>query len=174
MVRCGYSGNGAAAVPIPHFERLMLPVLRLAGDGREHSLEEAHDHLAASFRLTSAERNLSVGWRQSRFGNRLGWAVSFLQQAGLLSRSRRRHFEITDRGRQLLADPPVRIDTRFLESYPEFVEFWKELGREHARVKERAAEAGRGDDLITARVKAMIKEHVERSVREARRKPPKT
>jgi len=102
----------------------MLPLLRMAADGREHSLAEARDVLAADFKLSDAElQELLPSGRQPKFANRVAWAKSYLQQAGLLQTPRRAHFQITDRGRAGLKAPPPRIDIKFLEQYPEFVDF---------------------------------------------------
>jgi restriction system protein len=60
---------------------------------------------------------------QSKFSNRVAWAKSYLQQAGLLLSPKRGHFQLTDRGAHVLEAPPTRIDIKFLEQYPEFVEF---------------------------------------------------
>ena len=111
-------------MPIPEFQTFLLPVLQLAADGAEHSLEEARNVLAESFGLTAEERaELLPTGRQRRFDNRVSWAKVYLQQAGLLSSQRRAHFEITDRGRQLLSERPERIDVARLREYPEFQEF---------------------------------------------------
>jgi restriction system protein len=109
---------------VPDFQSLMLPLLRVAADGMEHSLIEARETLAAEFHLTNDDRNeLLPSGGQSKFANRVAWAKSYLQQAGLLASPRRGHLQITDRGRAVLKDPPPRIDIRFLEHYPEFVAF---------------------------------------------------
>lgn len=51
----------------------MLPLVRLAGDGAEHSLADAIDELAGEFQLSDAERaELLPSGRQSRFNNRVG------------------------------------------------------------------------------------------------------
>jgi restriction system protein len=102
----------------------MLPMLRIAGDGQEHSLSEARTRLASEFKLTQAEQEeLLPSGRQSRFANRVAWAKVYLEQAGLLLSPRRGHFLITDRGSDVLKKPPARIDIRFLDQYPEFVDF---------------------------------------------------
>lgn len=107
----------------------MLPLLRVAADGKEHSLAEARDLLATEFKLTTAEQDeLLPSGRQSRFGNRVAWAKSYLQQAELLRSPRRGHFQVSDRGRDLLKTPPARIDIKFLERYPEFAEFRSKKG----------------------------------------------
>ncbi len=38
---------------VPDFQALMLPLLQVAADGKEHSLAEARDKLAAKFKLTA-------------------------------------------------------------------------------------------------------------------------
>ena len=102
----------------------MLPVLRLAGDGQEHSLEEARESLAQTFGLTPAERaEVLPSGRQRRFDNRVAWAKSFLQQARLITSPRRAHFLITDRGRALLAENLKRVDIPVLSRFEEFREF---------------------------------------------------
>ena len=109
---------------VPDFQSLMLPLLRVAGDGNEHSLAEARDALATEFKLTTTEQDeLLPSGRQSRFGNRVAWAKSYLQQACLVHSPRRGHFQVSDRGRDVLKSPPSRIDIKFLERYPEFAEF---------------------------------------------------
>jgi restriction system protein len=102
----------------------MLPLLRIAEDGKEHALTEARGLLATEFSLSPAEmKELLPSGRQSRFANRVAWAKVYLEQGGLLLSPRRGHFAISDRGRELLKAPPGRIDIKFLEQYPEFLEF---------------------------------------------------
>lgn len=111
-------------MPIPDYQTLMLPVMRLASDGKEHKFAQAIELLAEEFGLTDDERNeLLPSGTQGLFGNRVGWARSYLKQAGLLNAPRRGFFTISDRGRILLAKNPDRIDTSVLEQYPEFIEF---------------------------------------------------
>lgn len=111
-------------MPIPDFQSLMLPLLALAEDGQEHSLEEARGALARQFGLTPEERNeLLPSGRQRRFDNRVAWAKSFLDEARLLDTPRRAHFCITERGKQLLGENPKRIDIPLLKRYEEFKQF---------------------------------------------------
>lgn len=109
---------------VPDFQSLMLPLLRIGRDGKEHSLAEARALIGSEFKLTQAEQDeLLPSGRQSRFANRVAWAKVYLEQGGLLLSPRRGHFLISDRGREVLKAPPVRIDIKFLEQYPEFIEF---------------------------------------------------
>jgi len=109
---------------VPDFQSLMLPMMRFASDGREHSLGEAREILSNQFKLSDADlEEMLASGRQSKFSNRVAWAKSYLQQAGLLVSSRRGHFQISERGKEVLKAPPSRIDIKFLEQYPEFVAF---------------------------------------------------
>lgn len=114
---------------VPDFQSLMLPLLRFAGDGREHSLAEARDALADVFRLTVDERaEMLPSGRQGRFDNRVAWARKYLEAARVLESPRRAHFRITERGRSLLATNPSRVDIRLLDQYPEFLAFRRPSG----------------------------------------------
>ena len=109
---------------VPDFQSLMLPLLKMAADRQPHSLAEARETLALAFKLSDEDRaELLPSGRQPKFANRVAWGKSYLQQAGLLLSPKRGHFQITERGVAALKTPPARIDIKFLEQYPEFVEF---------------------------------------------------
>lgn len=119
---------------IPDYQTLMLPVLRLASDGNEHKFSKAVEELADEFNLSTEERNeLLPSGSQAVFNNRVGWARSYLKQAGLLASPKRGFFTITQQGAELLATNPSRIDAPTLEQFPEFIEF-------KSRKKERGEE----------------------------------
>lgn len=46
-----------------------------------------------------------------------------MKKAGLLEDPKRGYFQITDRGREILEDNPLRIDMKFLRQFPEYIEF---------------------------------------------------
>jgi restriction system protein len=143
-------------LPVPDFQSCMLPLLELASDGREHTLEEARESLAERFGLSEAERaELLPSGRQPKFSNRVAWAKVYLQQAGLLSSRRRAHFEITARGRELLAEKPERVDMRVLDRFEEFREF-----RSRAR---RAGEEQEASSLAVGAVEETPEEALERA-----------
>ncbi|HTN64780.1 MAG TPA: restriction endonuclease [Burkholderiaceae bacterium] len=109
---------------IPDYQTCMLPFLRFLGDGKEHSLREAEDALAASFNLSASERaELLPSGQQAIFRNRIGWARTYLKKAGLLDSPKRAIFNITERGREVLVRNPSRIDVKYLEQWPEFITF---------------------------------------------------
>jgi restriction system protein len=109
---------------IPDYQTLMLPLLRLASDRKEHQLRAAIETLADEFALTYEERSeLLPSGGQAIFANRVGWARTYLKQAGLLDTPRRGLFRITPHGLELLQEKPIRLDVKLLERFPEFLEF---------------------------------------------------
>jgi restriction system protein len=67
-------------MPIPDFQSVMLPLVKILGDGQERTMREVTDQLAESFHLTDQEREeLLPSGQQSLFNNRVGWAKSHLK-----------------------------------------------------------------------------------------------
>ncbi|MGA2192269.1 MAG: restriction endonuclease [Nitrospirota bacterium] len=111
-------------MPIPDYQSLMLPLLKLAGDKKEHSFNDAVDTFATQFKLTEEERKtLLPSGRYPTFDSRVGWAKTYLTKAKLLEITRKGYFQITDRGIDALKKKPVKIDVQFLKQYKEFLEF---------------------------------------------------
>lgn len=109
---------------IPDFQSIMLPLLRLAADGKEHSSQDAVEYLADEFGLGEEERQeLLPSGKQARFDNRVAWARSYFKQAKLVENTRRGFFRITSRGLELLNSSPDQINKKTLEQYPEFIAF---------------------------------------------------
>lgn len=101
----------------------MLPALKLSATG-EIKLKQALEILSGQFNLNQDEReHLLPSGNMTTMRNRVAWAVSYLFQAKLIQRPQRGFFTITERGRQVLSQPPPKIDIKFLEQYPEFLEF---------------------------------------------------
>jgi restriction system protein len=109
---------------IPDYQTCMLDLLRLASDGAEHTLKDAVPALADIFDLTDAERTeLLPSGQQAILNNRVAWAKTYLNKAGLLEAPRRGVFTITSRGKSVLAQNPPKIDLKLLERFPEFLAF---------------------------------------------------
>ncbi|HIK22401.1 MAG TPA: restriction endonuclease [Thermosynechococcus sp. M3746_W2019_013] len=111
-------------MPIPTYQALMLPLLRYLADGEQQRLRDLIDHLAQEFSLTVEERRqLLPSGQQPIFDNRVGWARTYLKKAGLLESPRRGWVQITERGREVLAQNLDRIDIDFLKQFEEFRAF---------------------------------------------------
>ena len=111
-------------MPIPDYQSLMLPILKLSGDSQERSLAESRDDLAEILGITDVERKeLLPSGTQPIFNNRVAWACIYLYKAGLLERPKRGWYKITDRGLDVLKESPSKVDVKFLNQFQEFVKF---------------------------------------------------
>lgn len=120
---------------IPDYQSLMLPILNLAADEKEHSLQEATQTLAKQFDLTEIElAELLPSGRKTRFYDRVGWAVTYLRKAGLLTASGRGRFQISQRGLDVLKQFPKQINVEFLNQFDEFVEFRERRDKDNEKV----------------------------------------
>ncbi|MEZ5313293.1 MAG: restriction endonuclease [Thermoanaerobaculia bacterium] len=109
---------------IPDFQSMMLPLLRLLGDGEAHQNQATTDELAGLFGLSEEERlRLLPSGKQTVFSNRVAWAKSHFKRAGLIESVGRGVYRITDGGREVLASDPARIDLKFLDQFPGHREF---------------------------------------------------
>src|SRR5688572_29671783 len=137
---------------VPDFQRLMLPLMTLAKDGHEHTLAAAVESLAQEFRLSEDDRKEVLKSGQTRLYNRVGWATTYLKKAGLLEAIRPGCFQLTSRGRDVLASNPPAIDVAFLErQIPEISEFRKTRSQGDAAGEDPPAIFNASDGTWTSR-----------------------
>ena len=111
-------------MPVPDFQSMMLPALRVLGSQSPRTTVEVRQALAADFNLSESDlAELLPSGRQTTFANRVAWAYSYLKQASLIDSPKRGVYAITDRGREVLSEQPHRIDISFLSRFPEFQAF---------------------------------------------------
>jgi len=109
---------------VPDFQSFFKPLLDIASDGKEHSMREAREKIAAVFNLGQEELSeLLPSGTQTKFDNRVAWAKSYFVQAKVLESPRRAYLKITERGKHLHLQGHEKIDVKVLNQYPEFVEF---------------------------------------------------
>jgi restriction endonuclease Mrr len=74
------------SMSIPDFQSIMLPLLELANDGKEHKLSETVEPLANYFNLTESERRELLPSGKANRGDLIATFV------GLISTSRKRYY----------------------------------------------------------------------------------
>jgi restriction system protein len=93
-------------MPIPMYDELQLPALRLLKEGKILQLREFEEPLAKEFNLTEDELNEMYDTKNAKiFYDRVSWALSYLNMSGLVRRPRRAHYEITELGKDILNNP---------------------------------------------------------------------
>lgn len=142
---------------IPDFQSTFLPLLKACADGQEHTKQELIPLLAKQFGLTDAELEIKLpSGKQGMFDNRVGWAKSYLKQAGLLENPRRGVFKITVRGIQVLNEHPQSLNVKYLKRFPEFVAFNSGKPKDESKLVESAsANSETPDELIAGGYKQL-------------------
>ena len=111
---------------IPDSQSIMLPLLRLLSDGKEHSSQECIRTLADYYNLTEEEtREPLPSGKGILFNNRVAWGLAHMFKAGVLQRPKRAHYQLTVRGREVLASNPDKINLKYLDQFPEHIAFCK-------------------------------------------------
>lgn len=109
---------------IPDFQSVMRPVLLAVSDGAARSLGDVREAVKDHFGLSEQERKeLLPSGNQTVINNRVGWARTYLNKAGLLTIPERGMVQITERGQNALQQGPDRISVAWLKQFPEFHDF---------------------------------------------------
>ena len=70
---------------VPDFQTLMLPLLKLVSDDRQHALAEVVEQMTKDFQLSDDDQAGLLPSGQTRLYNRIGWATTFLKKAACSS-----------------------------------------------------------------------------------------
>jgi restriction system protein len=125
-------------MPIPKYDEIMLPLLKVLSDGQSHTKRELTEKMADHFGLTADEREQMLpSTRATYIKHRTGWAAFGLRKAGLATNPVEGTLVITDEGRKFLATNPSGRLTRPVlmqfEPYRQFVAELKERGTAAAK-----------------------------------------
>jgi restriction system protein len=108
-------------MPIPDYQTLMLPVLKAAADGKEHKMKDIINQLSDVYKLTDEERKqLLPSEGAFIFDNRVHWARFYLKKAGYVNSLKRGTITISEKGLNLLSNPPENINLNYLKQYSDF------------------------------------------------------
>lgn len=111
-------------LPIPDYQTLMLPVLKIAAEG-ETRVPDAAEKIADELNLSMVEREeMLPSGKQRLLHNRIHWAKFYMNKAGLIDIPSRGRFSASAAGRNLLAQNPSGINVEALRNFPAFVEFY--------------------------------------------------
>lgn len=131
-------------MPVPDFQTVMQPLLALLNSTDSKSTAEIRSTLAKTFELSQDEQQeLLPSGTQAVWANRVAWALTHLSQAKLVDRPQRAHYRLSERGAQVLAAHPERVDMPVLLDFPEYRAF---------RERKKAPATVRTQDLDLAEV----------------------
>ena len=91
---------------IPKHEDIRLPALELLTENDALKLKEFEQPLVNKMGLSQEEAELIYESGNGRvFYDRISWALSYMNMAGLVQKPKRGTYEITDKGREFLTNP---------------------------------------------------------------------
>jgi restriction system protein len=110
----------------PGFQDYFIPVLQVLSNGNLKGRQDIYESAAIIKNLTEDQkREMLPNQSQPTYMNRIGWALTYLKKAGMLSTPIRGKWQITDLGVETLNNPPSTFNVTYLKTYPSFVEFHK-------------------------------------------------
>lgn len=112
---------------VPKFFEFFEGFLRAIEDGRIHTAKEVRNRLSLDMKISEKDRaEMLPSGKQSKFDNRVAWARTYLDKAGLVETPSRGKYRITDDGKKALASGK-EINIKYLENSEKFRAFHKTL-----------------------------------------------
>lgn len=109
---------------IPSFEAFLKPALQIyAKNKNEIRPRDIQDEIAKVFNFTEEEKKEMLPSKtETVLKNRIQWAVYYLFRAGLVERTNRGYYKITDLGiKESNTDDEINVN--YLKKFPSFIEF---------------------------------------------------
>ena len=109
---------------IPSFEAFLKPALQIyAKNKNEIRPRDIQDEIAKVFNFTEEEKKEMLPSKtETVLKNRIQWAVYYLFRAGLVERTNRGYYKITDLG-ITESNTDDEINVNYLKKFPSFIEF---------------------------------------------------
>ena len=108
---------------VPKFFEFFGEFLRATQDGELHSAQEVRDSIAKEMNLSDEDLlEMLPSGKQSTFNNRIAWARTYLDRAGLIETPARGKYRITETGKKAL-ESGEKIDLKYLEQFDSFKKF---------------------------------------------------
>lgn len=108
---------------VPKFFEFFEAFLKAVSDGELHSAKDVRNNIANSMKLTEEDlAEMLPSGSQRTFDNRVAWARTYLDKAGLIETPMRGKYHITKEGICAL-NSNEKIDLAFLEKSEEFKNF---------------------------------------------------
>ena len=128
------------SVAVPKYNELMPYVIQALGDGNIHTIKELEAFCVDALQLSVEDRQKMLpSGQKTALINRLNWAKTYLQKAGLVVTPKRGNHQLTDLGKKAFADGPEKVTLNYLkqfDSYNEFMAIKKEDGKIVSAVEE--------------------------------------
>ena len=121
---------------VPKFYEFFGSFLRAIEDGEIHKAKDVYKAIAADMKLSEEDMAEQLpSQRQATYINRINWARTYLDRAGLIRTPARGQYQITEEGKRVLA-ANVPIDLNYLDRYEAFRKFHSANAASTSRTKQ--------------------------------------
>ena len=104
---------------VPKFFDFFEAFLRAVDDGELHTAKDVRDIVASKMGLSDQDRaEMLPSGKQRTFDNRVAWARTYLDKAGLVETPQRGKYRITKKGKEALSSGE-KIDLKYLDQLSE-------------------------------------------------------
>ncbi len=109
----------------PPESQIRLPLLQFASERKVHSVDDTEEYLAKNiFHLSIEARNqVKSSGNERLFLHKVRWSRTDLRVAGLIRDTEIAHFQITQRGLDVIKNPPPVLNDKFLSQFEEFAKW---------------------------------------------------
>ncbi len=133
---------------VPTYEEFMLPVLMVLKNGNKKAKKDIFIAVSNETNLSEEQKEHTLpSQTMPTYINRIGWALTYLKKAGLISSPERAVYQITNEGLKVLDNKPVIINNKFLSQYSSFNDF-KTLSGNRKRANKEALSEESPDEIM--------------------------
>ena len=140
---------------VPKFYEFFRSFLTVLQDGELHTMKEVRGKVAEAMELSDEDlMQLVPSGSQTTFANRINWARTYLNKAGLIITPARATYQITQDGKDALASGEV-IDLNYLDRYKAFRDFHTADNSGEAGSKSPASKEGEASEVEKSPLEAL-------------------
>ncbi len=108
----------------PGYQEYMFPILKFLYDKELTYKKDIFEGMKTAFAFTpEIMEDMLPSQAEPKYINRIGWALTYLKKAGLISSPTRANYVITDEGKIIVDKNIIDLDPKYLKRYDSFREF---------------------------------------------------
>lgn len=105
---------------VPKYYEFFPYILNCLSDEKEHSKKQITEYCALEAKLSEEEKRETNQSGQKSYENRIGWAITYLKKAGLITKVSRSIYVITDAGKEAVKNGSDKVNLDYLKKFDSF------------------------------------------------------
>lgn len=109
---------------VPKYNEIMPYFIKCLGDEKVHNIKEIREFCVKAFNLSDEDRQQVLPCGKNMFTDRVGWAKTYLQKAGLIESPSRANYQLTAIGIEAFSYGVENITLEYLKKFDSFKQFF--------------------------------------------------